>query len=75
MVASIAASLACTSSFWAPQSLVHAVFSGAWFEIICLGAFTKGLGLRALWPAIVVLLALGGGQLGLACLLLKKQEP
>ncbi len=54
--------------------LVHAIFPGAWFEIVSLGAFTKGLGLAALWPAILALLALGCAQLGLACLLLKKQE-
>ena len=54
--------------------VISAIFPGAWFQMISIGAFTKALPLSLLWAPILILAALGGGEIGLACLLLKKQE-
>jgi len=54
--------------------LVSVIFPGAWFQRVSLGAFTKSLGFAELWPAILILVLLGLGHLGLARLLLRKQE-
>ncbi|MDR3508570.1 MAG: ribosome-associated ATPase/putative transporter RbbA [Caulobacteraceae bacterium] len=54
--------------------LVSAIFPGTWFQIVSLGAFTKGLSWADLWPPILVLLGISVGEIGLARLVFKKQE-
>jgi ribosome-dependent ATPase len=55
--------------------LIHAIFPGAWFQQVSLGAFVKARSLADLAPAIAVLALLGLVQLAAARVLLKKQEP
>lgn len=47
-------------------------FPGGWFQQVSIGVFTKGLGLAALWPDILVLAAFV--YLAASILLLRKQE-
>jgi ribosome-dependent ATPase len=54
--------------------LIHAIFPGAWFQQVSLGAFVKARSLADLAPAIAVLAVLGLVQLAAARVLLKKQE-
>ena len=63
-----------TSEIEGAGRLVSAVFPGSWFQLVSLGAFTKGLSLAELAAPIAVLVVLGLGQIGLASRLLKKQE-
>ncbi|WP_290904031.1 ribosome-associated ATPase/putative transporter RbbA [Aquabacterium sp.] len=49
-------------------------FPASWFQLISLGAFTKGLGFGSFWPMYAALLGFGLLYLGLARLLVRKQE-
>ena len=49
-------------------------FPASWFQLISLGAFTKGLGMGSFWPMYAALLGFGLLYLGLARLLVRKQE-
>lgn len=49
-------------------------FPASWFQLISLGAFTKGLGVGSFWPMYAALLGFGLLYLGLARLLVRKQE-
>jgi ribosome-dependent ATPase len=50
-------------------------FPAAWFQEISVGAFTKSLGWRELWPNHVVLLGFAVAFIGAAAIALRKQEP
>ena len=59
------------------SGVAHAIglgFPGGWFQLVSIGAFTKGLGFAALWPDILVLAAFAIVYLATAILLLRKQE-
>jgi ribosome-dependent ATPase len=49
-------------------------FPSAWYQPITVGVFAKALGVAALWPNAVAILAIGLVYLGLSLLLLRKQE-
>ncbi len=49
-------------------------FPATWFQLISLGAFTKGLGVRFFIPMYAVLLGFACLYIGSACLLLRKQD-
>lgn len=49
-------------------------FPASWFQLISLGTFTKGLGVDSFGPMYAALLAFGLLYLGLARLLVRKQE-
>jgi ribosome-dependent ATPase len=49
-------------------------FPSAWYELVSVGTFTKGLGFRDLWPNLLVLAAFFAGFGGAALLILRKQE-
>jgi len=49
-------------------------FPASWFQLISLGTFTKGLGVDSFGPMYGALLAFGLLYLGLARLLVRKQE-
>ncbi|WP_040975404.1 ribosome-associated ATPase/putative transporter RbbA [Necropsobacter massiliensis] len=53
--------------------LAH-IFPGAWFQIISLGGFTKGLGFTDFLPNYAALLIIYSAYLALAARFLKKQE-
>ena len=49
-------------------------FPSAWFTLVSLGTFTKGLGFAELWPDILVVLLFALGLVSAAVLILRKQE-
>jgi ribosome-dependent ATPase len=49
-------------------------FPSAWFTLVSLGTFTKGLGFAELWPDILVVLLFALGFVSAAVLILRKQE-
>ncbi len=49
-------------------------FPASWFQEICAGTFTKGMGLAELWPAIAILGLFTIAYLILARMFLRKQE-
>jgi len=49
-------------------------FPSSWFQQISVGAFTKGLGFSELWPNHVALAVFTVAFLGVAALILRKQE-
>jgi ribosome-dependent ATPase len=49
-------------------------FPSAWFTLVSLGTFTKGLGFAELWPDILVVLLFALGFVTAAVLILRKQE-
>ena len=49
-------------------------FPSAWFTLVSLGTFTKGLGFAELWPDILVVLLFALGFVTAAGLILRKQE-
>ncbi len=50
------------------------LFPCSWFQIICLGSFTKGLSFDSFWRMYVIIFTMAMIYLSLACILLKKQE-
>lgn len=50
------------------------IFPSTYFQSISVGAFTKALGMQALWPQIVALAIIVLVYFGLSVMLLKKQE-
>jgi ribosome-dependent ATPase len=51
------------------------IFPSTYFQAVSVGAFTKDLGMTALWPNIVALAIIALIYFALSVLLLKKQEP
>ncbi|MCH4143487.1 ribosome-associated ATPase/putative transporter RbbA [Acetobacter peroxydans] len=49
-------------------------FPATWFQLVSLGAFTKGLGVRFFIPMYAVLVGFACLYIGSACLLLRKQD-
>ena len=49
-------------------------FPASWFQLISLGAFTKGLGFGSFLPMYAALMGFGLLYLGLARVLVRKQE-
>jgi len=54
--------------------LVGSAFPSSWYEVLSVGAFTKGLGFEDLWPNLAVLAAFFVGFGIAAILILRKQE-
>ena len=50
------------------------LFPCSWFQIICLGSFTKGLGTESFLRIYVIIGGMALAYLLLACMLLRKQE-
>jgi ribosome-dependent ATPase len=62
------------SSLTGSARLAGLSFPSAWYELVSVGTFTKGLGFRDLWPNLLVLAAFFAGFGGAALLILRKQE-
>ncbi len=62
------------SSLTGGASLVARVFPSTYFQAVSVGAFTKALGLAALWPNIVALAVIAMIYFSLSVALLTKQE-
>ena len=54
--------------------LAGKIFPSTYFQAISVGAFTKALGMNALWPNIAALAVIAAAYFGLSVALLKKQE-
>lgn len=54
--------------------LIGLLFPAAWYQLVTVGTFTKGLGFADLWLNLLILALFGMAFLGLACLFLRKQE-
>jgi ribosome-dependent ATPase len=62
------------SSLSGGAKVIGLSFPSAWYQPITVGVFAKALGVAALWPNAVAILAIGLVYLGLSLLLLRKQE-
>jgi len=62
------------SSLTGSARLVGLAFPSAWYELVSVGAFTKGLGFQDLWPNLLVLAVFFAGFGIAAMLILRKQE-
>jgi ribosome-dependent ATPase len=62
------------SSLSGGAKVIGLSFPSAWYQPITVGVFAKALGVAALWPNAVAILAIGLVYLGLSLLLLPKQE-
>jgi ribosome-dependent ATPase len=63
-----------TSSLTGGASIAAAIFPSTYFQSISVGAFTKALGIEALWTDIVALAIIAAVYFTISVLLLKKQE-
>ncbi len=63
-----------TSSLTGGAALAAKIFPSTYFQSVSVGAFTKALGLRALWPDVAALAAIAVIYFTLSVALLKKQE-
>ena len=62
------------SSLSGGAKVIGLSFPSAWYQPITVGVFAKALGVAALWPNAVAILAIGLVYLGLSLILLRKQE-
>ena len=62
------------SSLTGGAALAAKIFPSTYFQAVCVGAFTKALGLGTLWPNIVALAVIAAVYFALSAILLKKQE-
>ena len=62
------------SSLTGSARVVGLAFPSAWYELVSVGTFTKGLGFQDLWPNLLVLAAFFAGYGVAAMLILRKQE-
>ena len=62
------------SSLSGGAKVIGLSFPSAWYQPSTVGVFAKALGVAALWPNAVAILAIGLVYLGLSLLLLRKQE-
>jgi ribosome-dependent ATPase len=63
-----------TSSLSGGASIASMIFPSTYFQSISVGAFTKALGLPALWPSLLALAIIATVYFAVSALLLKKQE-
>ena len=63
-----------TSSLSGGASIASMIFPSTYFQSISVGAFTKALGMPALWPSILALAIIAIVYFSVSVLLLKKQE-
>ena len=62
------------SSLTGGAAIAAKIFPSTYFQAVSVGAFTKALGLRALWPDIAALAGIAAIYFSLSVALLKKQE-
>jgi ribosome-dependent ATPase len=62
------------SSLTGGAAILGKVFPSTYFQAISVGAFTKALGLRELWPNVVALAVIAAAFFSLSVALLTKQE-
>jgi ribosome-dependent ATPase len=63
-----------TSSLSGGASIASMIFPSTYFQSISVGAFTKALGLTALWPSLLALAIISAVYFTVSAALLKKQE-
>jgi ribosome-dependent ATPase len=63
-----------TSSLTGGAWFASQIFPSTYFQAISVGAFTKALGMNALWPNVVALAVIATVYFSVSVLLLKKQE-
>ncbi len=62
------------SSLTGGAAIAAKIFPSTYFQAVSVGAFTKALGMRALWPDVAALAAIAVIYFTLSVTLLKKQE-
>ncbi len=62
------------SSLEGAAKVVGFAFPTSWFQTISIGVFAKGLGIADLWREALIIAGFAGLFIGVACLLLDKQE-
>jgi ribosome-dependent ATPase len=63
-----------TSSLKGAAWFAAKIFPSTYFQAISVGAFTKALGLAALWPNLIALMIIAALYFSASVILLKKQE-